>query len=122
MASRGGTLGALGGCLLAFGIFLVLAFNATSSACSSSLGFLAQGVSRAAATHCFVDGALDILGLVALAVGILLVTAAIVVTVMQPWQSLAPGWYPRRDGSLRWWDGRRWTRDKPPVPGPGSAS
>jgi hypothetical protein len=31
---------------------------------------------------------------------------------LAPDGSLAPaGWYPRRDGTRRWWDGQSWTED-----------
>ena len=30
-------------------------------------------------------------------------------------QAAAPGWYPVREGGLRWWDGQQWTEHRAPV-------
>ena len=33
----------------------------------------------------------------------------------QPTATANAGWYPAGDGSLRWWDGERWTEHTAPV-------
>jgi hypothetical protein len=81
------------------------------SVCESGLGQLGQAISQSAQQQCTVDNLIFYGGLILAVIGGIVLLAALITGTLgggQP-QTMAPGWYPDSEGTMRWWDGGQWT-------------
>jgi Protein of unknown function (DUF2510) len=109
-----------GGALLVIGIFGAWLTYSNHSVCSSSIGAIAQGLSKNAAIQCTLWSGAFYLSVLAAIAGVALLVIGMVLQHLQGGLpgtgKKLPGWYRDQMGVLRWWDGRTWTNLKQPEP------